>query len=59
MNQSSTLTNNVAGWRILALVIAIGLVFIIFIIQLFNLQILQGNRKIVKMKKNYKKILLY
>ncbi len=43
MNQSSTLTNNVAGWRILALVIAIGLVFIIFIIQLFNLQILQGN----------------
>jgi len=42
MNQSSTLNNNIAGWRILALVIAIGTIFSGYILQLFNLQILQG-----------------
>jgi penicillin-binding protein 2 len=52
MNQSSTLTNNVAGWRILALIITIGLVFVVFIIQLFNLQILQGDNWAAEAEEN-------
>jgi penicillin-binding protein 2 len=43
MNRSSTLNNNVAAWRILALVIIISVIFGIYIIQLFNYQIIQGS----------------
>jgi penicillin-binding protein 2 len=43
MNRSSTLNNNVAPLRILALVIIISVIFGIYIIQLFNLQIIQGS----------------
>jgi penicillin-binding protein 2 len=42
MNSSSTLNNKIESWRILALAIFISLVFGIFILQLFNLQIIQG-----------------
>ncbi|MBU1662715.1 MAG: penicillin-binding protein 2 [Chloroflexi bacterium] len=41
MNNSATLNNNVAGWRILAFIIVIGLIFGIYTLELFNLQILQ------------------
>ena len=43
MNRSSTLNNNIATWRILAMVIFIGGIFGVYIIQLFNYQIIQGN----------------
>ena len=43
MNTSATLNNNVAGWRILAFIIVIGLIFGIYTLQIFNLQILQGD----------------
>ncbi len=42
MNSSPTLQNNVASWRIMSFLIVVGAVFAIYIIQLFNLQILQG-----------------
>ncbi len=40
MNESGVLTNRVAGWRILAFVIVIGLVFVFYIFRLVSLQIL-------------------
>ena len=40
MNESGILKNRVAGWRILAFIIAIGLVFAFYIARLFSLQIL-------------------
>jgi penicillin-binding protein 2 len=43
MNKSSTLSNNVAPWRIVSLIIFVTVVFGIYIIQLFNLQIIQGS----------------
>ena len=43
MNQSSTLNNNIAAWRILIFVVVISIVFGIYIIQLFNLQVIQGD----------------
>ncbi|MCJ7700716.1 MAG: penicillin-binding protein 2 [Anaerolineales bacterium] len=43
MNRSSTLNNNIATWRILAMIIFIGGIFGVYIIQLFNYQIIQGN----------------
>ena len=43
MNGSATLQNNIPGWRILVFVIVLSIVFGIFIIQLFNYQILQGD----------------
>lgn len=42
MNRSSTLYNNVETWRILLTVVVIAIVFGIFIVQLFYLQIIQN-----------------
>ena len=44
MNSSSTLRNNIVQRRILIFFILIILVFGIFILQLFNYQILQGEK---------------
>jgi len=43
MNSSSTLNNNVAAWRILAMIVFVSVIFGVFIIQLFNFQIIQGS----------------
>ncbi len=42
MNQSATLNNNVAPWRVLVFIIGISTVFGLFALQLFNLQIIEG-----------------
>ncbi len=52
MNRSSTLNNNVASWRILALVIFVSLIFGIYIIQLFNYQIINGEDWIAEAEEN-------
>lgn len=43
MNDSATLRNRVEGWRILSFIIVVGLVIVVYIVQLFNLQILRHN----------------
>ena len=42
MSDSSTLNNNLAPMRIISMVIVIAVIFGIFIIQLFNYQVIQG-----------------
>jgi penicillin-binding protein 2 len=41
MRKPSTLTNNVPLWRILVFVVGLGIVFIIYLVRLFNLQVIQ------------------
>jgi penicillin-binding protein 2 len=52
MNRSSTLNNNVVYWRILALVILVSVIFGVYIIQLFNLQIVQGQEWSLEAEEN-------
>lgn len=42
MNRSSTLNNNLEPWRVVSFVVVIGIIFVIFTIQLYNLQIRQN-----------------
>jgi len=53
MNRSTTLNNNIAPWRILALVIAISVIFGIYTIQLFNLQIIEGGDWAAEAEENW------
>ena len=43
MSHSATLNNNIANWRILAFIIVVGLIFGRYTLEIFNLQILQGD----------------
>jgi penicillin-binding protein 2 len=52
MNRSSTLNNNITTWRILTLVVVISIIFGIFTIQLFNLQIIQGSEWAAQAEEN-------
>jgi penicillin-binding protein 2 len=52
MNRSSTLNNNILTWRILSLVVVISVIFGIFTIQLFNLQIIQGSEWAAQAEEN-------
>ena len=52
MNESGILKNRVAGWRILAFIIAIGLVFAFYIARLFSLQILGYDEFIAQAEEN-------
>jgi penicillin-binding protein 2 len=52
MNNSSTLSNNVAPWRIVSLIIFVTVVFGIYVIQLFNLQIIQGSEYAAEAEEN-------
>ncbi len=52
MNRSATLNNNIAGWRILAFIIVIGLIFGRYTLEIFNLQILQGDEWIAQAEEN-------
>ena len=42
MNNSATLTNRILPWRIWFFVIAVGLIFGVFLLRIFDYQILQG-----------------
>ncbi|MBN1668615.1 MAG: hypothetical protein JW862_16080, partial [Anaerolineales bacterium] len=42
MNTSPNLTNRLAGWRILSFAIACSLIFGVFVLQLFNYQVIEG-----------------
>ena len=42
MNSSATLSNQITSWRIWLFAIVLGLVFGVFLIQVFNYQIIQG-----------------
>jgi penicillin-binding protein 2 len=42
MNSSATLSNQVHPWRIWAFVVVLGIVFGLFVLQVFNYQIVQG-----------------
>ena len=42
MNSSATLSNRVAPWRIWAFVVILGVVFGVFILQVLNYQVVQG-----------------
>ncbi len=42
MNSSATLSNRVSSWRIWFFIIVLGIIFGIFLIQVFNYQIVQG-----------------
>ena len=42
MNNSATLTNRILPWRIWVFVIAVGLIFGVFLLRIFDYQILQG-----------------
>lgn len=52
MNQSSSLQNNLQFWRILAFAVAILLVFGIYIIRLFSLQVLEGTEWVAQAESN-------
>ncbi len=43
MTSSGTLNNRVEGWRLLIFVVAVSIVFTIFLIRLFTYQIIQGD----------------
>ena len=42
MNSSATLTNRILPWRIWVFIIAVGFIFGIFLLRIFDYQILQG-----------------
>jgi penicillin-binding protein 2 len=52
MNGSSSLHNQIQPWRILAFVVVSGIVFLVFIVRLFSLQILENQDWVAKAEEN-------
>jgi penicillin-binding protein 2 len=52
MNNSGTLNNQIAGWRILSFIIVLGLIFGIFVIRLFDYQIVRGEEYTAQAEEN-------
>jgi len=52
MNSSATLSNRIASWRIWAFMVAIALVFGVFLFRVFDFQVLQGQEFVTQAEEN-------